>query len=127
MIIARVGTGDVILAADDIGLPGLVVARLPAILSVEANPSVIRTVPTSLMVIPLPDITTVALLTVTTAAIAFLAIAITAVVFLTIATAIVFLMVALSAVAFPAINPLPITCILIDLVSREAVLVIVVI
>ncbi len=115
MIITRVGAGGVVLAADGIGLLGLVVVRFPVILSVEANLSVVGTVPVSLTVIPFPGITTIALLMVTIAAIAFLAVAIMAVVFPMVVMAIVFL----------AVSFLPVVCVFIGLVSKEAISIVV--
>ncbi len=125
IFITKIGAGDVVLAANSIGLPGLIAARFPTILSVEANLFIVRTIPVSLTVIPLPDITTIAFLTVTTTAIAFPAITTTVVVFPTIVITIIFLTVALSTVAFLAIGPPPVACVLIDLVSREVVPVVV--
>ncbi len=116
MIIAKVRTGDVIFVIDNIGLPDLVVVRLPVILSIETNLSIVGTIPISLTVILFLDIATIAFLTITIATIVFLMIVI---------TTIIFLMVAFSTVAFLAINPLPFVCIFIDLVSKETISIVV--
>ncbi len=116
----RIGAGDIVFIADDIGLLDLIVVRFPAILSIEANLSVIRTVPVLFTVIPFPDITTIVFLMIIIVAIIFPAVATMVIVFLTVAVAIIFL-----AVAFLTVSPLPVICVFIGLISKEAVLVIV--
>ncbi len=118
MIITRIGTGGVVLVTDDIGLPGLVVVRFPAVLSVETNLSGVGTVPMSFMVIPLPGIATIAFLIVITMAIVFPVVATTMIVFLTII---------FSAIAFLAVSSLSVTYVFIHLVSSEVVSVVIVI